>query len=109
MTASRVGMERVRKMRFYQSNAYVAVDYATKYVAVTSLDPNAESPLAGININRLTPQDIEPLRAETEAFLNAIIENKEPPVTGADGRRALDLALKVLDEIEKHTAKVFRT
>lgn len=108
MTASRVGMERIRKMRFYQPSAYIAVDYVTKYVAVTSLNPNAESPLAGININRLTPLEVEPLRAETEAFLHSIIEDTEPPITGADGRCALDLALQVLEKIGVHTQKVFQ-
>lgn len=102
ITASRVGVEKIRKMRFYQQNAYVAVDYVTKYAALTSLAPGAENPLFGIKINRLEINDIEPLRAEIEAFIDAVIEDKTPPVTGADGRLALSLALGVLDKIEQH-------
>ena len=56
-------------MRFFQLHDYVAVDYVTKYVAVTGMDPNADHPLAGIKINKPEINDIEPLRAEIEAFL----------------------------------------
>ena len=102
ITASRVGAEKIRKMRFYQPNAYVAVDYVTKYAALTSLAPGAANPLFGISINRLEINDVEPLRAEIEAFVDSILENKEPPVTGAAGRKALSLALGVLEKIEEH-------
>ncbi|HEX8265471.1 MAG TPA: Gfo/Idh/MocA family oxidoreductase [Pyrinomonadaceae bacterium] len=102
ITASRVGAEKIRKMRFYQPNAYVAVDYVTKYAALTSLAPGAENPLFGIRINRLEINDVEPLRAEIEAFVDSILENKTPPVTGEDGRRALNLALGVLEKIDEH-------
>ena len=106
ITASRVGTEKIRKMRFYQSNAYVAVDYVTKYAALTSLAPNVANPLFGISINNLKINDVEPLRAEIEAFVDSIILDKTPPVTGADGRRALDLALQVLDKIEAHRERL---
>jgi predicted dehydrogenase len=106
MTASRVGTEKIRKMRFYQPNAYVAVDYVTKYAALTTLAPGAENPLFGIKINRLEINDVEPLRAEIEAFVDSILEDKTPPVTGADGRRALSLALGVLEKIEAHRSRL---
>jgi len=102
ITASRIGTEKIRKTRFYQTNAYVVLDYATKFASLTSLAPNAVHPLLGISINRLPIIDKEPLRAEIEAFLNCISENKTPPITSEDGRRALSLALGVLDKIEAH-------
>lgn len=102
ITASRVGAEKIRKMRFYQPHAYVAVDYVTKYAALTSLAPGAENPLFGIRINRLEINDVEPLRAEIEAFVDSILEDIMPPVTGEDGRRALNLALGVLERIDEH-------
>jgi len=107
ITSSRIGTEKIRKMRFFQIRDYVAVDYVTKYVALTNVNPEAEHPLAGIKINRLEINDVEPLRAEIEAFINSIINNETPPVTAADGRRALNLALKVLESIERHAKKVF--
>lgn len=102
ITASRIGTEKIRKTRFYQRNAYVVLDYATRFASLTSLNPDAAHPLLGISINRLEIKDIEPLRAEITAFLDSIKEDREPPVSGADGRRALGLAVGVLEKIEAH-------
>ena len=106
ITASRVGTEKIRKTRFYQTNSYVVLDYATKFASVTSLNPDAEHILLGISVNKLEVEDIEPLRAELSDFIEMIIEDKEPPITAQDGRRALDLALQVLDNIEKHHSRL---
>ncbi len=109
ITASRIGSEKIRKTRFYQSNAYVSLDYAAKLASVTSLDPAASDPLAGIKINRLEIADVEPLRAELLAFLDAIENDTEPPITGEDGRRAVALATGVLDKINEHAARLDQT
>jgi len=106
ITASRIGTEKIRKTRFYQTNAYVVLDYATKFASLTSLAPNADNPLLGISINRLQINDVEPLRAEISAFLDAIESDSTPPVTGEDGRRALALAVGVLKRIEEHVTKL---
>jgi predicted dehydrogenase len=107
ITASRIGTEKIRKTRFDQRNAYVVLDYATKFASLTSLNPQASHPLEGISINRLQINDIEPLRAEITAFLSAIENEVEPPVSGEDGRRALALAVGVLERIAEHNRKVF--
>ncbi|NJM53535.1 MAG: hypothetical protein HC846_09200 [Blastocatellia bacterium] len=60
----------------------------------------------GININRLQIEDIEPLRAEIEAFLECVAHDEIPSVTAEDGRRALSLALGVLDKIEIHRSRL---
>jgi len=102
ITASRIGTEKIRKTRFYQTNSYVVLDYATKFASITSLAPNAVHPLLGISVNRLEIKDIEPLRAEIEAFLNCIINDDAPPINAHAGRQALELALDVLKKIEMH-------
>ncbi len=102
ITASRIGTEKIRKTRFYQTNAYVVLDYATKFASLTSLDPKASHPLAGIAIDRLEIADVEPLRAEIAAFLDSIENKTTPPITGEDGRRALSLAIGVLEKIDAH-------
>jgi predicted dehydrogenase len=107
ITASRIGTEKIRKTRFYQTNSYVVLDYATKFVSITSLAPNDVHPLLGISINRLEINDIEPLRAEIEAFIHSILQDETPPVTAFDGKRALSLAIGVLEKIDVHAKKVF--
>ncbi len=106
ITASRIGTEKIRKTRFYQTNSYVVLDYATKFASVTSLNLQAAHPLAGISINRLKIDDIEPLRAEITAFLAAVENDTVPPITGEDGRRALELAVGVIEKIEAHRSRL---
>ncbi len=106
ITASRIGTEKIRKTRFYQTNSYAVLDYGTKFASLTSLNPDAAHPLLGISIDRLTINDIEPLRAEITAFLDSIENGTEPPVTGEDGRRALALAVGVLAKIESHASRL---
>ncbi|MBA3352829.1 MAG: Gfo/Idh/MocA family oxidoreductase [Blastocatellia bacterium] len=106
ITASRIGTEKIRKTRFYLTDAYVVLDYAAKFASLTSLSPNAAHPLLAISINRLEINDVEPLRAEIMAFLDSIENDTAPPVTGADGRRALALAVGVLEKIEEHMRRL---
>lgn len=106
ITASRIGTEKIRKTRFYQTNAYVVLDYATRFASLTSLNPDASHPLAGISIRRLAIDDVEPLRAEISAFLDSIENNTTTPITGTDGRRALALAVGVLEKIDAHRNKL---
>ena len=106
ITASRVGTEKVRKTRFYQTNSYVVLDYGTRFASVTSLNPNPTHPLAGISINRLEINDVEPLRLEITAFLDSIEQGTEPPVSGEDGRRALALGVGVLEKITEHANRL---
>lgn len=106
ITASRIGTEKIRKTRFYQTNAYVVLDYATKFASLTSLNPDASHPLLGISINRLEINDMEPLRTEISAFLDAVANDQRPPVTGEDGRQALALAVGVLEKIETHRSRL---
>ncbi len=107
ITASRIGTEKIRKTRFYQTNSYVVLDYGTKFSSITSLAPNSVHPLLGISVNRLEINDIEPLRAELSAFLDCIINDDAPPINAHDGRRALALALGVLEKIDEHANKIF--
>jgi predicted dehydrogenase len=107
ITASRVGTEKIRKMRFFQPHDYVAVDYATKHASISSLaPPNANGAWPGVHTRNLEVVDVEPLRAEIVAFVEAVRDEKPPAVSGRDGRNALALALRALERIEEHTTKV---
>src|SRR6267154_1945138 len=105
ITASRVGTEKIRKMRFFQPRDYVAVDYTTNHASISNLSPPTASPWPGVNTKILDVDDVEPLRAEIESFLQTCANNSRPLVSGEDGRRALALALRTLDQIHAHTAK----
>jgi len=107
ITASRVGTEKIRKMRFFQPHDYVAVDYATRHASISSLaPPNANGAWPGVHTRNLEIIDVEPLRAEIVAFVEAARDGKPPAVSGRDGRNALALALRALERIQEHTTKV---
>jgi predicted dehydrogenase len=107
ITASRVGTEKIRKMRFFQPHDYIAVDYATKHASISSLaPPSATGAWPGVQTKTLDIVDEEPLRAEILAFVEAIKNRRPAAVSGAEGRNALALALRALERIEEHSAKV---
>ncbi len=104
ITASRVGTEKIRKMRFFQPRDYIAVDYTTNYASISNLAPSGtHGPWPGVNTRTLEVQDVEPLRAETESFLQVAASGSRPLVSGEDGRRALALALRTLEQIHEHS------
>jgi predicted dehydrogenase len=105
ITASRVGTEKIRKMRFFQPRDYVAVDYITNHASISNLAPPTTGPWPGVQTRILEVKDVEPLRAEIESFLHAAVSGEPPLVSGADGRRALHLALLTLKEIDDHTLR----
>src|ERR671921_711802 len=103
ITASRVGTEKIRKMRFFQPHDYVAVDYTTKRASVSSLEPpGASGAWPGVHVKHLDIIDIEPLRAEIVSFLESARDGAPPAVAGVEGRNALSLALRTLERIREH-------
>jgi predicted dehydrogenase len=105
ITASRVGTEKIRKMRFFQPRDYVAVDYVTNHASISSLAPSSDGAWPGVRTQVLETQNVEPLRAEIESFLNTAANHSRPVVSGEDGKRALALALRALEQIHHHTVK----
>lgn len=103
ITASRVGTEKIRKMRFFQPHDYIAVDYTTKRASVSSLErPMASGAWPGVHVKHLDIIDVEPLHAEIVSFLESAKHGTPPAVSGYEGRNALSLALRTLERIREH-------
>ncbi len=106
ITASRVGAEKIRKMRFFQPREYIAVDYAARRASISKLAPPATGgPWPGVSTQNLEVWEVEPLRAEIQSFLDAAENHSPSLVPGPDGRRALALALQALERISEHTVR----
>lgn len=103
ITASRVSMEKIRKLRFFQMRAYVSIDYTRQDVSVFRLDGSQAGPPQIIS-QRLTPPRREPLELELRAFLDAIRGIGPVVCTGTEGKKTLELALQVLQKAEKAQA-----
>jgi len=98
LTASRVSTTRMRRLRLFQRDAYVSVDYQTRQGMicrrVTGRHGRPE-----IEVEHVKGGDEEPLKLQIEAFLHAIMTGSPPPVPGEDGVAALELAHQVLEAI----------
>ena len=114
LTASRVSMERLRKFRFFQPSGYLSLDLAAgrgEFLRLkdgVELEPgrhiDAGSLMGLVERIELTGDGQEPLRSELDAFVAAIRNDAPVVVSGEDGRRALGVALEIVDRIERHVA-----
>ena len=99
VTASRISKERVRKIRFFQPDAYVSIDYAEQEVEGYRLI-RREGERPQIQGGKLPVTREEPLKRELSDFLRAVRDRRPPLVDGAAGRRALALAQAIADRME---------
>jgi predicted dehydrogenase len=104
VTASRVSTERVRKMRFFQQHEYISLDYTRRDALRVGVKRPGPQPEFGFE--KLPAPDVEPLRAELEAFTEAIRTRVSPKTDGEAGRAALALASRVMESIREHSARV---
>ena len=98
ITASRISRDRVRKIRFFQPDAYLSVDYASQEVEGWRLI--RKSPRPDIQGGAIPVERDEPLRRELADFVRAVRDGTPPLVDGAAGRRALVLAERIADKME---------
>jgi len=96
LTASRISREPVRKIRFFQQDAYLSIDTAAREVEMWRLVPQPEG-LPKIGGGKLEVGGDEPLKSELEDFLGAVRDNRPPAVTGEQGRAALALAARIVE------------
>jgi predicted dehydrogenase len=99
VTASRISKERVRKIRFFQPDAYVSIDYAEQEVEGYRLK-RREGQRPEIQGGKLPVTREEPLKRELTDFVHAVRDKRRPLVAGEDGRRALALAQAIADKME---------
>lgn len=96
VTASRVSMKRERKLRIFQPDAYVAIDYDQRTVRIyRRIPPRAPGELAEIVTEEHDAGEGDPLRDEVQAFLAAVATRSAPTVGGREGLRALQLAERI--------------
>jgi len=98
LTASRISRERVRKVRFFQPQAYVSVDFAAQEAEVYRLVMKEGRP--SIEGGRLEVPREEPLLRELRDFVEAVRNGRPPRVSGQAGRDALELATRVARAVE---------
>ncbi len=112
LTSSRISMKRMRKMRIFQRDAYIGIDFLDKKTEVIKLqtpgdknvfsfDIETNSGKKTIAIANPAVQESNAIRTELQLFTDAILNNTETPVTIAEGFDALSVAHQILDKINK--------
>ena len=97
VSSSRVSLQPLRKLRIFQPELYVSIDCEKFHVRTVRKEGSGLGP---DGMPRILPSErqfekADPLLAEIRSFLDAVRSGKEPPVSGEDGRRALEVALKI--------------
>ena len=113
-TASRVSTERVRKLRFFQPGQYVSLDYTRQDLVLFSVEPATGGDSGPPRISRRSLMEEsgsasreEPLHAQLRHFLECVQTRRPPAVGGEEGRRALEVALQVVEAMEQHNRRLF--
>jgi len=98
VTASRVSNKHMRKMRLFQKNSYVSIDFHAHNVAFHHAgdDTSADSDAVPIIVEKQNYQDGDALLTEIQAFVESICTGTEAVVSGEDGKRALEVALEIV-------------
>jgi predicted dehydrogenase len=121
VTASRISQKKMRKMRIFQRDGYVALDFVTGVSEVYSLLPVDQKVKEGFisfgeigvgdKKKRLVyeqpeQKDINALKYELQLFVDSVLKKEKPVVTGRDGLRALRVAKIIIDKIETGIAEL---
>lgn len=99
LTASRVSTTRMRKLRLFQRDAYISVDYQARQGLICRRRVGASN-RPEIEMEPVKGGNEEPLKLELEAFVRTVQTGGAPPVSGQDAVAALELAHQVLDAIK---------
>jgi len=100
-TASRVSMKMERKLRLFQDDAYVSIDLQQKVLTIVRKPPAGTSVTPGqVSIEERSFEQGDALRFEIEAFLRSIREGRPPVVSGEDGLRALETAIRITEMVQ---------
>jgi predicted dehydrogenase len=112
LTSSRISMKKMRKMRLFQRDAYIGIDFLEKKTEVIRLDTPGDKNVFSFDIEtndgkktiaiaNPVVKDNNAIKTELQYFANAITDNKETPVTISHGFEAMEVAHQILEKINK--------
>ena len=102
VTASRISVKDQRKIRLFQKDAYLSVDFAGREITVIRRDEkHAGGVIPGMDIRQLSISKADVLEDELASFIEAVCTRNTPVVSGYEGRKALVVALSIMDQINE--------
>ncbi len=106
LTASRVSREKMRKIRLFQPTGYLSIDFLSqKAIMAGKKKEGGKGGLPGIFVKRFPVKKVDPLKMEIDSFIRCVQTRSAPRVSGRDGRRALALALQIVQKIQDLVAR----
>lgn len=114
LTSSRFSMKKMRKMRLFQKDAYIGIDFLNKKTEIIKLKtpqdldvfsfdietPNGKKTIA---LSNPSVPEVNAIRMELETFCDSILSNRPTLVSEVDGFRAMDIAHQILQKIKHNT------
>jgi len=108
VTASRISTRDERKIRLFQRDAYISVDFANHKITIVKKNDNDKSSIIpGMDINNLCFNKGDALDDELKSFVKAVQNRKFPEVTGQVGRSALKIALSIMQQIQNRNISYY--
>jgi predicted dehydrogenase len=109
LTSSRISMKKMRKMRLFQKDAYIGIDFLEKKTEIIKLNAPGDSNVFTFDIETSNGKktiavanpvvkDGNAIKMELEEFRNSIVQNTDTSVTVLDGFRAMDVAHQILEK-----------
>ena len=123
VTASRISQNKMRKMRLFQNDAYISIDFSQGLAEVFRLVDEGDVSvkptmmLGKIDLGQKKRvivseqpevKEVNALKYELELFIKSVMDGTEPPVTGRDGLQALEVAQEILKNIAESTARLLK-
>ena len=101
LTASRVSKEKIRKTRIFQPDGILSIDYLSQELSLSKkVVPSGKEEMPEMVAEEIPVKKIDPLEAEIRSFLRSVKDRKQARVSGSDGKRALALALQIIQKID---------
>jgi predicted dehydrogenase len=100
LTANRVSEEKIRKTRIFQPNGILSIDYLSQKLSLSQKGaPLGEEKIPQMITEEIPVQKIDLLESEIRSFLQSVRNRKKARVSGLDGKRALALALQIIQKM----------
>ncbi len=101
VTASRISIKNQRKIRLFQKDAYISVDFTSREITLIRRDDSIPGGLIpGMDIQQLSFSEADVLEDELASFVQSVSTRQTPVVPGIAGRKALEVALNITDQID---------
>ena len=106
VTASRVSLEPLRRLRIFQRDAYISVDYAAQHISISTKEQDDDTGKVKIATEELDIEMKDSLNEEIKSFIGSCREKTPPLVTGLDGKRALEVAARIQASVEESMKRI---